>query len=614
MSRRLTVAIQAWRAFRAAYSFGRYNALVQKVIHTPYLLGAARKPRPALWALRRAYARHAAYAVGAAIVVLALAYRFALVRTVLNTVDSDQAVLGIMARHILRGDHPVFFYGQAYQGALEAYLTAGVFGVWGQNDFTLRVVPALFSALLVAQLYALARRLYGQGVATAVGLWAAAPAPVLIYWGTVAGAGYAEAMSLGTGVMAVAVRRWGLGDPRRYDLPLLGFLTGLGVWTHPVIAYYLAALAVTHAARLWRLVRAAPPRAIVGPLAPALAPFIVGAAPWLGYTLLHGGGSLAVLSGRPSLAALPDALWRLYSETLPLLLGGAVPSTLSDEFVSYTDTHTLSYALAMLLFVYLAVRLAFSPGGLPAQLRALWRGYPLPDAPLALLPVVTTLFYLASRFEALSWTTHNPRYLLPVYTSMPYLCAVMAPLRTRSAARRRARRWADALALLRPRARALVLRHAPRARRALPWAPGLALALALSVNVYGTVQYAAPPRVTPLAAALLSRGDEAVYCLYWCAWRLAFESEERLIPVVTDGVAVDTRPVGNRYPPYLARAARARRWAYVLPYDRDTPALLALLARYRVPYAHWRWGDASVFDGPAWPGFPPGLVGGESHK
>ncbi len=581
---------------------------MQQVIHTPYLLGATKAHDARSAARRRAYARYAAFIGGAGLAALALVYRFALVRTVFNTVDSDQAVLGIMARHILRGDRPVFFYGQAYQGALEAYLTAGVFGAWGQNDFTLRVVPALFSALLVVELYALARRLYGGGVAVAAGLWAAVPAPVLIYWGTVAGAGYAEAMALGTGITAVAVRRWGLGDPRRYDLPLLGLLTGLGVWAHPVIAYYLAALAATYAVRAWRTLRAAP-RAALRPLRSALAPFVVGAAPWLGYTLLHGGGSLAVLFGRPSLAALPDALWRLYSETLPLLLGGAVPSTLSDEFVSYTDTHTLSYALVMLLFVSMAVRLAFSPGGLPAQLQALWRGYPLPDAPLALLPVVTILFYLASRFEALSWTTHNPRYLLPVYTSLPYLFAVMAPLRTRSAARRRARQWAAFVAALGPREQQFVLRHVPRVRRALPWAPGLALALALSVNVYGTMHYEAPPRVTPLVAALLSRGDGAVYCLYWCAWRLAFESGEQIIPVVTDGVAVDTRPVGNRYPPYLAQAARARRWAYVLPYDRDTPALLALLARHKVPYAHWRWGDASVFDGPARPGFPPTPAG-----
>ena len=99
------------------------------------------------------------WAVVAALVALALAYRLLLLRTILSTVDSDQAVLGIMARHVLRGERPLFFYGQGYGGALEAYLTAGAFRLWGQSDLTLRFAPTLFSAVLVAQLYLLARRL-----------------------------------------------------------------------------------------------------------------------------------------------------------------------------------------------------------------------------------------------------------------------------------------------------------------------------------------------------------------------------------------------------------------------------------------------------------------------
>ena len=72
-----------------------------------------------------------ALAVGLGLALLALAYRLLLLRTTLATVDSDQAVLGLMARHILHGERPVFFYGQSYQGALEAYLTAGVFRLLG---------------------------------------------------------------------------------------------------------------------------------------------------------------------------------------------------------------------------------------------------------------------------------------------------------------------------------------------------------------------------------------------------------------------------------------------------------------------------------------------------
>ncbi len=35
--------------------------------------------------------------------------------------DSDEATMGLMALHInTRGEHPIFFYGQNYMGALEA--------------------------------------------------------------------------------------------------------------------------------------------------------------------------------------------------------------------------------------------------------------------------------------------------------------------------------------------------------------------------------------------------------------------------------------------------------------------------------------------------------------
>ena len=42
-------------------------------------------------------------------------------------IDGDEALVGIQAQHILQGARPVYFYGQAYMGSLEAYLAAGVF-------------------------------------------------------------------------------------------------------------------------------------------------------------------------------------------------------------------------------------------------------------------------------------------------------------------------------------------------------------------------------------------------------------------------------------------------------------------------------------------------------
>ena len=38
--------------------------------------------------------------------------------------NADEAVVALMARHILQGERPWFFYGQAYMGSLDAYLVA----------------------------------------------------------------------------------------------------------------------------------------------------------------------------------------------------------------------------------------------------------------------------------------------------------------------------------------------------------------------------------------------------------------------------------------------------------------------------------------------------------
>jgi hypothetical protein len=129
--------------------------------------------------------------------------------------------------------------------------------------------------------------------------------------------------------------------------------------------------------------------------------------------------------------------------------------------------------------------------------------------------------------------------------------------------------------------------------------------------VYGGLQLQAGRPVAGLAASLMSRGDRVVYSLYWLAWRLAFESSERITPVVTSGLAIDPRSDRNRYPPYLSRAARSPRWAYILPYDIHVPELLILLRRYHVAYNRWHWDNASVFDGAAGPNFPPMLPAGQ---
>ena len=47
--------------------------------------------------------------------------------------NADEAVVALMARHALQGNIPIFFYGQAYMGSLDALLVAAV-GEWFQRN------------------------------------------------------------------------------------------------------------------------------------------------------------------------------------------------------------------------------------------------------------------------------------------------------------------------------------------------------------------------------------------------------------------------------------------------------------------------------------------------
>src|SRR5438270_1745748 len=64
-------------------------------------------------------------------------------------IDGDEAMVGIQAEHILRGEHPIYYYGQAYMGSLEAYLMAILFVIAGPSAWMLRAEPILLSLVVV---------------------------------------------------------------------------------------------------------------------------------------------------------------------------------------------------------------------------------------------------------------------------------------------------------------------------------------------------------------------------------------------------------------------------------------------------------------------------------
>ena len=111
-----------------------------------------------------------------------LAFRLYLLGRFYTIPDADQTILALMARHVQHGELPVFYWGQPYTGAGDAYLSAALFAIFGQHDALIHVPALLGSMAFVALSSVLAWRLYGPAVAVLCALYLGIAPALLIDW------------------------------------------------------------------------------------------------------------------------------------------------------------------------------------------------------------------------------------------------------------------------------------------------------------------------------------------------------------------------------------------------------------------------------------------------
>ena len=94
-----------------------------------------------------------------------------LLRLPTGVLDSDEAIVGLMARHMVhQHEFTTFYWGQNYGGSLTAVVMAGVFAVFGSSTATLKAVPLAMSAISALLVWRLGRRTIGEPGATIAGL------------------------------------------------------------------------------------------------------------------------------------------------------------------------------------------------------------------------------------------------------------------------------------------------------------------------------------------------------------------------------------------------------------------------------------------------------------
>ena len=432
----------------------------------------------------------------------------------LGVIDGDEAVWGLMARHVLDGEFTAFYWGQGYGGTQEVLLTAPLFAAFGTSVLAMRAVPVVLTAVAAVLVWRIGRRTIGEPAASVAGLLFWVWPPYLI-WKSVRAHGFYGSGLVLAGLILLLVLR--LGERRsRLDFALLGLVLGLGCWQTPqIVPLAVPALAwlAWRRGAAWRDAWPAPPA------------FLLGVLPWLVSNVEHSWWSFTVTTGDTPYAL---RLRGFFSSTLPMVVGFRIP---------FTSEWPLGTALSGAVYVVIVVLVTITA----------WRTRRRPN--MVLLSSVAAAYPFLYALSPATWLVDEPRYvvmLLPV--------AVLLLAQPFTTLRRGALAIVAAVALT-----ALVL---------------MQIASSPEYDRRADGQHI-PRDFGRLVVELDRLGLDRVFSSYWIAYRLDFETRERIIAAeallrtlaVRGGrVAprVPTRPNDNRYKPYDTVVRAAPRPGYVL--------------------------------------------------
>ncbi|NWF67748.1 MAG: glycosyltransferase family 39 protein [Chloroflexi bacterium] len=489
------------------------------------------------------------------ILVVAVSARALLLASDAVTFHSDEAIVGLMARHILAGQRPVFFYGQAYMGSLDAWLTAAAFQIFGETVLALRLTQSALYLLLVVSGYAVAWRFSGKlPIAVMTGLLLALPVPLLALYTTASLGGYGEMLLCGQLALLLGERILRAERPSPRSGGLLGLVVGVGWWSNGLIIAYALPIALALAQRfLWRERQNL--RAHLALMAIGLWGFFVGSAAWWDYNLRHDWAALAFYV--PGLAGAEDD----HVQYMP----GWRAEPVANEALPRTEIG--GRLLGLLLF------------GFPALigLRFPWSSdYFLPALGLPLAALFCVALYSVARDRDERLLNRHGRFLtlamigglclifvLSQFGNDPtgrYLLPLALPCALVTAA------GIERLRALRPNTALLAVVVA-----LLPLAYQTAGQIGAVQSAQGlTTQFDAltdlPNTYDSQLIAFLQENDlTRGYTQYWVAYRLIFLSDETLLydPALPYKPTLVHRLGDNRYPAYAAAVAASARFAYI---------------------------------------------------
>jgi hypothetical protein len=496
----------------------------------------------------------------ATIAVVTIAARLPFLLRADRFFDSDEAVEGLMARHVLLGEFPAFLWGQRYKGVPEVYLSSAVFRAAGSSVVALKAVTLACFVVFLCLNFRLVERVCSRSIAwTATAFFIAGP-PSLVLWTLSGSAEIVMTLACGA-VLLLAVDGWTRSSSPR-ALVLAGVALGLGLWVQQYILYYVVALAIAAALETpgWRetsrrLLRERVPgwlRAVLIVLAAVAAFYVL-----LGLTAFFTSGVDVRVAGICVTATHPQKMWWIAGALFVLIAGASAVAVFRGQlawpaiglFAGYApalagriSNHGLGAPIARMDLAALREALpditgmvlpmvfgfrdpaghatVFPSAGIVLVLLVAgscwyaWRRGVTPFFHLLLIVAPAMFLISGSYIDAQSY-----RYLMPMYASLPIVYAIGI-----DGVRRTSRAGGAALLIV-----------------------VLLIFAAQQVSWYRRLE---PDLQSPAIIACLDRaGVHAARASYWLSYKLTFLTSERIIVAPTDGV--------DRYAPYstLARAS-----------------------------------------------------------
>lgn len=471
------------------------------------------------------------------ILLLALALRLGLLFSGQRYVDGDDAVVGMMAKHILtRGERPLFYYGQPYGGghAIEAYLASLLYLLFGFSSITLKLVPLIFSLGIITLTYLLLEHFFNERVAILSGLLLAVSSPFIK--SSLKVNGYIETIFFCLLSLFLFFSIY-FENKREYSrIVLFGFVSGLAYYSFDFALFYLLTYLLFFFVRDKRCF-------FKKSFLVFLFPFLLGISPLIWVNLKTSSSPIRYLIHNPSLFyGRPMGIATIF-RFLPNLRGFFVrdlPAFLGPEavhlFVKKIPLPSwLHYFVFFSSLVFLIVRAKKSLKNLffgllpgrrfsPDSKREIW--------------IICYFFIFIILYSFSPFAGGCPRFLLPCY---PFISISIAFLLDWLWEKRRIQRAISILLLV------LLLSIGLR----------YDISLAKSDEVIDGKIRTSGKLASQVVKFLNDQDIRYIYTTYFLQWRIIFESNERII------ASHRHRGTFCRYPIYEEIVERAENFAYV---------------------------------------------------